>query len=70
MKGGTMPEKPDAKIFIFREKSQIFRIEIFDPRGKRVFFFVPPKVQIADLYSLIPQTMQIIEENKTKKGGK
>jgi hypothetical protein len=67
-----MPEKADARIMIYLEQGGIWRIEIFDPRGRRVVFyspeipFMPPR-----LSDLLPQTMQIIEEHKkTMKGGK
>ncbi len=66
-----MPEKPDARIMIYLEQGGIWRIEISDPRGKRVVFynpempFVPPR-----LLELLPQTLRIIEEDKTMKGGK
>jgi hypothetical protein len=65
--GEIMKSKPDARITLTMEPNGVFRMEIFDPRGKRVIFSNPTdpyKAPYADMEKAIGQTVQIILEHK------
>jgi len=65
--GEIMKSKPDARITLTMEPDGVFRMEIFDPRGKRVIFSDPNdpyKAPYAEMEKAIGQTVRIILENK------